>query len=166
MPDLTPKPDRSLQVGFWFLLLTCLTFCGASLSLVACLLVGVSLPQAVAWGILAFVALMVGGGGALLVDSILLERHRRALAETQQLRQEAAAGQDAILRLAGRAEEQRRLRHDLRGALSPAMLTADRLVTNADPAVRRAGEFMIKSVDRAASLLADRWGEPSPPAGP
>ena len=31
------------------------------------------------------------------------------------------------------------LRHDIRGILSPALLTADRLLNHADPAVKRAG---------------------------
>ena len=45
------------------------------------------------------------------------------------------------------------LRHDLRGALSPALMVADRLLNNADPAVRRAGEAVVRSVDRATALL-------------
>ena len=46
------------------------------------------------------------------------------------------------------------LRHDLRGALSPALIISDRLIENADPAVRRAGESVIRSIERAAALLA------------
>jgi len=47
----------------------------------------------------------------------------------------------------------RRLRHDLRGALSPAMLTADRLLSHPDPTARRYGEVICQSVERAAQLL-------------
>ena len=47
----------------------------------------------------------------------------------------------------------RRLRHDLRGALSPAMLTADRLLAHPDPTARRYGEVISQSVERAAQLL-------------
>lgn len=45
------------------------------------------------------------------------------------------------------------LRHDLRGVLSPALMMADRLVNNPDPAVRRAGNAVVRSVDRATALL-------------
>ncbi len=64
--------------------------------------------------------------------------------------------------VSSRAEQQRRLRHDLRGALSPAMLIADRLVSHADPAVKRSGDILLRSVERATEMLT----EPSPPAGP
>lgn len=47
----------------------------------------------------------------------------------------------------------RRLRHDLRGALSPAMLTADRLASHPDPNARRFGEVIAQSIERAAQLL-------------
>ena len=47
------------------------------------------------------------------------------------------------------------LRHDLRGILSPAMLIADRLQTHADPAVQRAGEVVMRTVERAAARLAE-----------
>ena len=48
-----------------------------------------------------------------------------------------------------------RLRHDLRGVLSPALLTADRLLASSDdPTVRRAAETMIETVERATALLA------------
>ncbi len=45
------------------------------------------------------------------------------------------------------------LRHDLRGILSPALMVSDRLVNHADPAIRRAGESVVRSVDRATTLL-------------
>ncbi len=43
--------------------------------------------------------------------------------------------------------------HDLRGILTPALLTAERLELNADPRVRNAGEVLVKAVDRAADLV-------------
>jgi hypothetical protein len=48
-----------------------------------------------------------------------------------------------------------RLRHDLNGILSPAMLTADRLLAHGDPAVQRAGQIMATTVERAAARLAE-----------
>jgi signal transduction histidine kinase len=43
--------------------------------------------------------------------------------------------------------------HDLRGILTPALLTAERLQLNADPRVQRAGEILVQAVDRAADLV-------------
>lgn len=45
------------------------------------------------------------------------------------------------------------LRHDINGALTPALLMADYLRNNSDPAVRRAGERIGDSVVRATKLL-------------
>lgn len=46
------------------------------------------------------------------------------------------------------------LRHDLRGALSPALIVSDRLAVSADPSVRKAGEAVIRSIERASALIA------------
>ena len=43
--------------------------------------------------------------------------------------------------------------HDLRGILTPALLTAERLQLNADPRVQRAGETLVQAVDRATELV-------------
>ena len=43
--------------------------------------------------------------------------------------------------------------HDLRGILTPALLSAERLQIHADPRVRRAGEVLAQAVDRAADLV-------------
>ena len=64
----------------------------------------------------------------------------------------ADPGPDRIRAMEERAAA---LRHDLRGVLSPALMMADRLLKNEDPAVRRAGEAVVRSVDRATALLAD-----------
>lgn len=58
------------------------------------------------------------------------------------------------------------LRHDLRGVLSPALMMADRLLRNEDPAIRRAGQAVVRSVERATALLAENKGEAAPPAAP
>src|SRR5262249_5909951 len=42
--------------------------------------------------------------------------------------------------------------HDLRGILSPAMLTAERLQMSADPSVKRAGDVVLRTVERATEL--------------
>ncbi|MBC7800035.1 MAG: hypothetical protein H7Z10_05395 [Gemmatimonadaceae bacterium] len=46
------------------------------------------------------------------------------------------------------------LRHDLRGALSPALMVSDRLVANPDPAVSKAGAAVVRSIEKATALLA------------
>lgn len=45
------------------------------------------------------------------------------------------------------------LRHDLRGILSPALMMTDRLLKHEDPAVRRAGSAILKSIEKATALL-------------
>jgi hypothetical protein len=45
-----------------------------------------------------------------------------------------------------------RLGHDLRGALSPALLLAERLETHQDSSVRQAGQILTQTMERAASL--------------
>lgn len=58
-----------------------------------------------------------------------------------------------------------RLRHDLRGALSPALILADRLAVSTDPAVRKAGEAVIRSIEHASALITASSGL-APPAAP
>ena len=50
-----------------------------------------------------------------------------------------------------------RLRHDLRGAISPAALVADRLQQNADPAIQRAGARIAGSVQRVLQALDETY---------
>ncbi len=140
-------------------------FCGEGLGYAACVLSHVVPPSAAALGAFAGVAAVVGGVAAVLLSWLLLDTHQQMALELQDLRQCVAARQEAEQLLASRMELQRRLRHDLRGALSPALLMADRLVGHDDPRVRRAGEIMVKSVDRASFLLADP-AEANPPVDP
>jgi len=46
------------------------------------------------------------------------------------------------------------LRHDLRGVLSPALMMTDRLLRSEDPTIRRAGQAVARSVERATALIA------------
>jgi len=70
-------------------------------------------------------------------------------------------------RLAALGTTVAKVSHDLRGILSPALLTAERLQTSADPAVRRAGDTLTRVVERATTLVKgtlDYAGEvPAPP---
>lgn len=58
------------------------------------------------------------------------------------------------------------LRHDLRGALSPAMMVTDRLIASPDPAIARAGQAVLRSVTRASEILDGARPPPSPPGYP
>ena len=49
----------------------------------------------------------------------------------------------------------RKLSHDLRGILSPAMMVAERLQNNADPAIRNAATLILESLDRAVARLGE-----------
>ncbi len=69
-----------------------------------------------------------------------------------------AAPAEVVARLQVLEAKTSSLRHDLRGILSPALLTAERLLGNEDPAIRRAGEIMVKTVERASARLAETKG--------
>ena len=45
------------------------------------------------------------------------------------------------------------LRHDIRGALSPALLVADRMTGHAEPGVAKAGNTVVRAVQRATEIL-------------
>ncbi|WP_239479188.1 hypothetical protein [Lichenicola cladoniae] len=59
----------------------------------------------------------------------------------------------AEARVQGLLKAAAEMRHDLRGILSPAMLTADRLALSQDPVSRRTGEAMISTIERADERL-------------
>lgn len=56
------------------------------------------------------------------------------------------------------------LRHDLRGAISPAALIADRLMHNSDPVVQRSGRTIQVVVERVLTIL-DATSRLVPPRG-
>jgi hypothetical protein len=70
----------------------------------------------------------------------------------------APLADDSAARLLALEAKTSSLRHDLRGILSPALLTAERLLGYEDPIVRRAGEIMVKTVERATARLAETKG--------
>jgi hypothetical protein len=154
--------DRATRAGSWFGLLAVLVFCGEGLGYAACLVAGGLPPQPVAWVAFALVALVVGGVGAVLLNWFVLQPLEQVTAELEAFRAKALAGEECRRQLAGRVEQQRRMRHDIRGALSPALLTADRLLGHADPVVKRAADIMVRAVERSAALLADP-AVPDPP---
>jgi len=56
-------------------------------------------------------------------------------------------------RLAALGSAVARISHDLRGILAPALLTAERLQIHQDSSVQRAGEILLRTVDRATDLV-------------
>ena len=137
-----------------------LVFGGELLGFAAYQLVQTASPLIRAIGVLLVAALILGGFGTALLDWLLRARMRRMSAEMEELRRQAALGQQMSAALAEHGEQMRRLRHDIRGALSPALLIADRLLGHADPAVVRSGQIMVRTVERATGLLSDT--EPAP----
>ena len=91
----------------------------------------------------------MAGGLAVLALAIGIVIGRRMRGEGQ-----AAAAAPAALD-PGLALAIVKLSHDLRGALSPALLMAERLEGNTDPKVKQAGEVIAASMDRAAALARE-----------
>ena len=139
-----------------FLLLAPSTLAGLAAGIWVCMTLGLAVMTMPAWLILGTTVL-----AALAAGTVML--HRVVIAPYVLATQTAAAGEAAA---AVRLESHRRLRHDIRGALSPALLTADRLLTHADPAVQRAGDIVVRAVERAATLLSDPAPSATPPDHP
>jgi hypothetical protein len=83
------------------------------------------------------------GIGALAAWLTLRIRHARNIAALQAELERARAAQP----------EMSRIRHDVRGALSPALLVTDRLLSSDDAAVRRSGEIILRAIERANDIL-------------
>lgn len=137
----------------WLSVLAALAVFGACFAALALLRVGVPfLVSALGLSLLA--------GAALY--AVLHTWLAQPMAELANLRDRAGAAGADRARLAELEANESSLRHDLRGVLSPALLMADRLVAHEDPGVRRAGETVVKSIERATALLsATRRAEPS-----
>jgi len=54
----------------------------------------------------------------------------------------------------------RKLGHDLRGLLSPAMMVAERLQNNPDPAIQKSGTLILESLDRAVAAISKATAKP------
>lgn len=80
----------------------------------------------------------------------------------QELR--AAFWRNARLAALGQAVAQ--ISHDLRGLLTSALLVADRLKDAPDPSVHRAGEMLVRAVERAADMVGRTldYAREGPPA--
>ncbi|MBS4074427.1 hypothetical protein KGY14_04385 [Ameyamaea chiangmaiensis] len=49
-----------------------------------------------------------------------------------------------------------RLRHDVKSALSPALLAADQIATSTDPTVRGRAEQIITAIESVREMLSSR----------
>ena len=144
--------DRAGQLGGAFLAAAILVFAACA----------ITRANAGAWGAVLAASIVAGVAACLLLERLVLTHSRSLAADMTTLRSQAAEV-DALRReLAERTEQQRRLRHDLRGAMSPVLLVADRLTAHPDPAVKRSGDIMVRTVERATALLAEPGGS-SPP---
>jgi hypothetical protein len=101
---------------------------------------------------IAILAALVAGLGAWAMTAPACEAARR---EALSLTQELEVATQSINRLKALERNVTSLRHDLRGILSPALLTADRLVDNENPALRRVADVVIRTVDRATARLSE-----------
>jgi signal transduction histidine kinase len=91
------------------------------------------------------------------IEAAGFSRHGRdeistAARELAAMQQELRAALSRNARLAALGTAMAKVNHDLRGILAPAMLTAERLQMHADPAIQRAGDVLLRSVERAAEL--------------
>ena len=109
------------------------------------------------------ISLFAGAGAGAVASFIWLRAQLRTQQqEAASLREKLEAAAAAQVHLAELRAQTSVLRHDLRGILSPALLTADRLVSSEDPAIRKAGEIVIRTVERASAKLAEAKAEPGP----
>ena len=145
---------------------TLLSLLGAGLAFgAACAtlaLMGLGVPMLLA-------ALLAAAAAGLVLHAALLARVARPAAALQaRLDSAAAEGAAPDPRLAGiearLADVEARaatLRHDLRGVLSPALMVTDRLLRHTDPAIQRAGQSIVRSVDRATEIIQASKPDPA-----
>jgi signal transduction histidine kinase len=86
---------------------------------------------------------------APLANDEIAAASRELAALQQELRE--ALWRNARLAALGAAVS--RASHDLRGILSPALLTAERLQMNEDPRISNAGDALVRAVERATELV-------------
>ncbi len=102
------------------------------------------------WCALAGVAAGVLGAFLWFRPRLAAQRGEAATLRARLAELSAARGQLAELR-----QQVSTLRHDVRGVLSPALLVADGLLNHAEPKVKRAGEVIVRTVERTSERLAE-----------
>ena len=121
-------------------------------------------PRALATlsGVLAFgatgAALALTGAGLPFLLAALAASAALALVMHAALRRQAVPEHPgeaiALAQLEAYRTYTAALRHDIRGVLSPALMMSDRLLNHEDKGVQRAGQAVVRSVERATALLA------------
>jgi|GEM_PF-5036351 len=108
--------------------------------------------------------LIAASGGPLVVGLALGQRNHlrrsagaalNAQAEPS-VRRPTASGIQASLSSGkvAQSDQLARLRHDVKGALSPALLAADQIAMDKDPATRARAEQIITAIETASRLLS------------
>ncbi len=99
----------------------------------------------------------IGGfaAGALAAIALMFRRIRAERTLSAALRCQLDGAVAAQVQLADLRTHLSSLRHDIRGILSPVLLMADRLLNHEEPGVRRAGDVMVRTVERATARLAE-----------
>lgn len=75
-----------------------------------------------------------------------------AASELATMQRELRAALWRNARLAALGTAVAKVNHDLRGVLSPAMLTAERLQMSDDPTAKRSGDLLVRTIERATEL--------------
>jgi hypothetical protein len=113
--------------------------------------------------VMILLTLLAGAaGGALITRAWLLSRLEAEAASAKALRAQLDQAASAQFHLVEMQSQLSILRHDLHGILSPALLSADRLTASDDPAIRKAGDIVIRTVERATIRLAETKGGQEP----
>lgn len=90
---------------------------------------------------------------AAQVTPMIRDEMAVAAAELAAMQGELRAALWRNARLAALGIAVAKVSHDLRGALSPALLAAERLQSSADPAIVRTGNLLAQAVERATALV-------------
>ncbi len=157
----TPPPLPTPSTWEWTATSILLALVAASLGYGGGILAGVLPLSLPGWGCVILASIVVGGLGG----GILSRRVQASGSAMAALQARAARVPELEEEVTARRTKLRQIRHDVRGALSPALLASDRLLASADPAVKRSAEIVVRSVDRAITLLADN-PDANPPADP
>jgi signal transduction histidine kinase len=84
----------------------------------------------------------------LVADELVLAGH-----ELGAMQRELRGALWRYARLAALGTAVAKVSHDLRSILAPALLSAERLQSHADPSVRRIGDMVVRAVERATELV-------------
>jgi signal transduction histidine kinase len=139
--------------------MTMISLLGAGLAFAAACatlaLMGLGVPMLLA-------ALAAAAAAGLVLHAVLLAQIARPMAALQgQVDDGASSAAAMAARLSDVETRAASMRHDLRGVLSPALMVTDRLINNPEPTVQRAGQAVIRSIERATAIIQASKPEPA-----